>query len=138
MAGSRAGDPTGFGGGTVAGALVGGLAAYTLGYGYKKIKSNDGITRLQWHEKFLLDEWQACALRYLMIAHVGRCQGRWQEPIPAAWPAKWQKLIADWTHERNREISSALTNGDVTAIRPLMSALLHDSRQPALSGSGLK
>ncbi len=124
-----------FGGGTVAGALVGGFAAYALGYGYKKIKSNDGITRLQWHEKFLLDEWRAYALRYLMIAHVGRGQGRWQEPFPDKWPAKWQQLIADWTHQRNREISIALTKGDVTAIRPLLSALLHASLNQLYPGA---
>lgn len=115
-----------FGGGTVAGALIGGLAAYALGYGYKKMKGDDGINRLQWNKEFLLEEWKASALRYLMIAHVGRGQGRWQEPFPSAWPVQWKEFIDDWTKHRSKEISAALADGNVNAIHSLMESLLRE------------
>jgi hypothetical protein len=115
-----------FGGGTVAGAFIGGLAAYALGYGYQKMKGDDGVNRLQWSEKFLLDEWQASALRYLMIAHVGRGQGRWEEPIPSAWPAQWKKFIDDWTANHRKEISAALAASELDAIQALMESQLRE------------
>ncbi len=115
-----------FGGGAVAGALVGGLAAYAIGYGYKKMKGNDGINRLQWNNEFLLDEWKASALRYLMIAHVGRGQGQWQEPFPSAWPVRWKEFIDQWTKARNKEITTAMAEANVNAIRSVMESLLGD------------
>jgi hypothetical protein len=115
-----------FGGGAVAGGLLGGLAVYALGYGYQKIRGEDGVTRLQWSRDFLLDEWKASAMRYLMVAHFGRGQGQWQEPIPSSWPVQWKQHIDDWTERRKKEIDVALAAGDGATIRKLMESMLRE------------
>jgi hypothetical protein len=127
-----------FGGGAVAGGLLGGLAAYALGYGYQKIRGEDGVTRLRWSSDFLLDEWKASAMRYLMVAHFGRGQGQWQEPIPSSWPVQWKQHIDEWTERRKKEIDAALAAGDGTAIRQLMESMLGDILRrlyPEVSGA---
>ncbi len=113
-----------FGGGAVLGAIVGGVSAYALGQGYKKIKGDDGQTRIQWNNDFLIDEWKASAMRYMMIAHYGRGQGSWQEPIPESWPSRWQALIEQWTKEHQKDVANALTAADAEAISGLLKSLI--------------
>jgi hypothetical protein len=113
-----------FGGGAVLGAIVGGVSAYALGQGYKKIKGDDGQTRIQWNKDFLIDEWKASAMRYMMIAHYGRGQGSWQEPIPESWPTRWQALIEQWTKAHEKEIAQALIATDAEAISDLFKSMI--------------
>jgi hypothetical protein len=115
-----------FGGGAVLGAIVGGVSAYALGQGYKKIKGDDGQTRIQWNNDFLIDEWKASAMRYMMIAHYGRGQGSWQEPIPESWPSRWQALIEQWTKAHEKEIANALTAANAEAISDLLKTLIQE------------
>ena len=61
---------------------------------------------------------------YLMIAHAGRGQGRWQEPLPDAWPVQWKNRIDEWTNNQSKQISEALADSDVNAICALMGSLL--------------
>jgi hypothetical protein len=61
-----------------------------------------------------------------MIAHVGRGQGRWEEPIPSAWPARWKNFIDDWTANYSKEISAALATGELDAIQALMETQLRE------------
>jgi GTPase SAR1 family protein len=116
-----------FGGGAVAGGLLGGLAVYALGYGYKKISGEDGVTRLQWSREFMLDEWKASAMRYLMVAHFGRGQGQWQEPIPSSWPERWKQFIDEWTLRRKKDVDAALVSGDSPTIHRLLQTMLKDT-----------
>jgi hypothetical protein len=115
-----------FGGGAVAGALIGGLAAYALGRGFQKIKGQDGVTRLQWSREFLIDEWIATAMRYLTIAHFGRGQGQWQEPLDASLPQRWKELIDQWTKERSTQITTALSKANAGEIRTLLESMMRE------------
>lgn len=114
------------GGGTMAGMLAGGLGAYVLGFGYKKMKGDGGITCLQWSQEFLLEEWKASAMRYLMISHVGRGQGRWQEPFPSSWPLQWKEFIDVWTKKKNKEIAAALADSKEDVIHKLMESMIRE------------
>lgn len=114
------------GGGAIAGALVGGLAAYALGRGFQKVKGQDGMTRLQWSKEFLIEEWGAAGMRYLMVAHFGRGQGQWQEPLGASLPQRWKELIDQWTKERISAITTALSKANVDEIGTLLDNMIRE------------
>jgi hypothetical protein len=135
LADIQAGGMT-FGGGAAAGALIGGLAAYALGRGFRKVKGQDGATSLQWSKEFLIDEWIATAMRYLMIAHFGRGHGQWQEPLDASLPRRWKELIDQWTRERNPQIEAALTQANAGEIRTLMERMIVEVLERLYPGSG--
>ena len=96
-----------FGGGAVLGAILGGLGAYALGKGYRKLK-RDGQTVVEWDPEFKRDEWRAAAMRYLLVAHLGRGRGQWQEPLPQEQPALWKEKIDEWMARHSTEIGDAL------------------------------
>jgi predicted GTPase len=125
LADIKAGGMT-FGGGAVAGALIGGLAAYALGRGYQKIKVKDGAARLKWSEVFLIDEWLASGMRYLMIAHFGRGQGQWNEPLTESMPQRWKQSIDQWMDSKKADIKKALTEGQSTQVEALLESMIRD------------
>jgi hypothetical protein len=112
------------GGGALAGGLVGGLAAFGLGVGYQKYQGKDGVSRIHWSKDFLIEEWKASGMRYLMVAHFGRGQGSWQDPLPSSWPVRWRQLIDDWTTAREPEISAALTSSNTDRIQMCMEDMI--------------
>lgn len=115
-----------FGGGAAAGALIGGVTAYALGRGFQKVKGQDGATCLQWSKEFLIDEWIASSMRYLTIAHFGRGQGQWHEPLDASLPQRWKERIEQWTKEESRQITPALSKANAKEIKTLMESMIRD------------
>lgn len=115
------------GGGALLGAMLGGLGAYALGSGYRKLK-RDGQTVVEWDPGFKREEWRAAAMRYLLVAHLGRGRGQWQEPLPGEQPALWKEKIDDWMENHKAAIENALDaeNPDVAAIAVLMTRMLED------------
>ncbi len=134
LADIKAGGMT-FGGGAAAGALIGGLAAYALGRGFQKVKGQDGATRLQWSKEFLIDEWIATGMRYLTIAHFGRGQGQWQEPLDASLPKRWKELIDQWTKERRPQIITALSTANAEEIETLLENMIRKILDQLYPGS---
>lgn len=116
-----------FGGGAVLGAILGGLGAYALGQGYRKLK-RDGQTVVEWDPEFKLDEWRAAAMRYLLVAHLGRGRGQWQEPLPQEQPSLWKEKIDDWMARHKAEIEAALEpeKTDEGKIAVLLTWMLDD------------
>lgn len=108
-------------GGAVIGALVGGCGAYAFGYGFRRF---EGAVR--WRIEFLLDEWRAWAMRYLFVAHFGRGQGRWDEPLPSAWPSRWLMMIDEWTRRHHGEVKAALAESDAPQIHSLLGSMLRE------------
>ncbi len=126
LADIQAGGMT-FGGGAAAGAVIGGLAAYALGRGFQKVKGQDGAARLQWSKEFLIDEWIAMGMRYLTIAHFGRGQGQWQEPLDASLPERWKELIDRWTQEWNPQIITALSKANAGETNTLLDSMIRET-----------
>lgn len=110
----------------MAGGLLGGLAIYILGRGYQKIKGEDGVTRLQWSKEFLHDEWVAAGMRYMTIAHFGRGQGDFQEPLDTSLPPLWKGLIDKWTKEREKDITAALSEANTERVRTLLECMIRE------------
>lgn len=113
-----------FGGGAVAGAVLGGITAYALGRGYHKFKGQDGTARLRWSEEFLQDEWLAVGMRYLMIAHFGRGQGDWKDSVDGNIPQRWQQLIKQWMKGNNAEVAGALKESHSERIQQLLESMI--------------
>lgn len=123
LADIQAGGMT-FGGGAVAGAVLGGVTAYALGRGYKKIRGKDGETRLSWSQEFLTDEWVAYGMRYLMIAHFGRGQGQWNEPLSASIPQRWQQSITQWMQAHKTTVEKALTTSEPALVEQQLELMI--------------
>lgn len=122
LADVKAGGLT-FGGGTVAGAILGGMAFYALGYGFQKVRK-DGQTLMEWTPDFLLAEWKAAAMRYLCVAHLGRGRGHWEEPLPETLPARWKSAIDRWTNEREKEVHQTLSSANADAITAMLTRMI--------------
>ncbi len=122
LADFKAGGLT-FGGGTVAGATLGGMAFYALGYGFRKIRK-DGQTLMEWTPDFLVAEWKAAAMRYLCVAHMGRGRGHWEEPLPETLPGRWKSAIERWTSGREKEVNHTLASANPSAITALISLMI--------------
>lgn len=116
-----------FGGGAVAGAILGGLGAYALGKGYRKFK-HDGKAVVEWDPAFKLEEWRATAMRYLLVAHLGRGRGQWQEPLPDKQPALWKEKIDAWMGTHKDAITNALDpeKADGNLIATLLTRMMDE------------
>lgn len=113
-----------FGGGAVTGAMLGGITAYALGRGYHKFTGKDGEARLSWSQEFLIDEWIACGMRYLMIAHFGRGQGQWNERISESMPQRWKQSIDRWMESNKSHVSKALAAHETTQVETLLESMI--------------
>jgi hypothetical protein len=74
-----------FGGGVVAGAILGALGGAGLGQGIRLVRG-ERVPSASWSEPFLRDLCRRTVLRYLAIAHFGRGRGGYEEvELPDAW-----------------------------------------------------
>jgi nucleoside 2-deoxyribosyltransferase len=117
-----------FGGGAVLGAVGGGLAAYALGYGYRMGRGDDGCARMSWSAGFLRDELKAAGMRYLIVAHMGRGRGRWEEPLSGELPDRWRESIEGWIAANRGRIDRAfVASGDergASRLEAIVSSML--------------
>ncbi|MEP7057862.1 MAG: GTPase domain-containing protein [Caldimonas sp.] len=76
-----------FGGGLLAGGVLGALGAAGLAHGVNKVRGTDR-SWLAWNGDALQQILEAQLLRYLAVAHFGRGRGAWSDDAaPAHWPA---------------------------------------------------
>jgi hypothetical protein len=82
-----------FGGGAVAGGLLGAAGAAGLAKGYNLVRGAE-TAAVRWSPEFLSSLAEAALLRYLAVAHFGRGRGRWQESeAPRFWKEEVEAVI---------------------------------------------
>jgi hypothetical protein len=83
-----------FGGGMVAGALLGALGGAGLTHAYQLVQGED-LPGIRWSEGFLRDLARQTVLRYLAIAHFGRGRGGYSEvELPEGWRSLVDGILA--------------------------------------------
>lgn len=92
-----------FGGGAVAGGILGAAGAGTLAKGYNLVRGNANIS-IRWTDDFLLGLVQSAILRYLAVAHFGRGRGSWKE---SEAPVAWQQIVQSHLTKRKQSLTSA-------------------------------
>jgi hypothetical protein len=108
-----------FGGGAVAGAILGASGAKLLARGYNLVRgqAEDG---LRWAEPMLITFARLALLRYLAVAHHGRGRGHFAEgEDPASWIAALD--AAFMPHEA--ELREALAGTDADALRTCLTRI---------------
>jgi len=93
-----------FGGGAVAGGLLGAMGAAGLAKGYNLVRGAETPT-VRWATAFLVDLVKGALMRYLAVAHFGRGRGRWQD---SEAPAFWRDVVEAVVGERRRSLESAI------------------------------
>ena len=78
-----------FGGGAVAGALLGAAGAMGLRRGFQVVRA-DQVPEVRWAAEFLDQLLRQSLLRYLAVAHFGRGRGEWRE---TGNPERWNALV---------------------------------------------
>ena len=79
-----------FGGGMVAGALLGAFGGAGIARGFNTIRGRNEAL-LRWDNAFLDEQVASALLRYLAIAHYGRGRGDWRAQ---EYPDFWRALVA--------------------------------------------
>lgn len=112
-----------FGGGVVAGAILGALGGAGLAKGYREL-SGEKTPAVAWSPPFLDELTEQLLLRYLAVAHFGRgrgtfqkdeAQGRWREAVERQLSRQHGALQGAWK-ESQRGSHEALTE----RLRPVM------------------
>jgi len=93
-----------FGGGAVAGGVLGAVGAAGLAKGYNVVRGA-GAAALRWSPGFLHDLVKAALLRYLAVAHFGRGRGRWQD---CEAPEFWKQVVDAAAGSRREALERAL------------------------------
>lgn len=93
-----------FGGGAVAGGILGAVGAAGLAKGYNLVRGADRPT-VRFSPAFLADLVRGALLRYLAVAHFGRGRGRWQE---SEAPAFWKDEVGIIVESRRRQLDEAI------------------------------
>lgn len=108
-----------FGGGAVAGAILGATAAKLAAKGFNRIRDDTG-DGLRWSSDMLFTFARLALLRYLAVAHHGRGRGRF---AAAAEPASWTAALDSALQTVEPELRAALDQADEPALRrPLATA----------------
>jgi hypothetical protein len=100
-----------FGGGAVAGGLLGAFGAAGLAKGYNLVRGA-GQPAVRWSPDFLRDLVKSALLRYLAVAHFGRGRGRWQE---SEAPRYWQDEVARVVDAASPRVDQAIRQDDAAA-----------------------
>jgi hypothetical protein len=83
-----------FGGGAVAGAILGALGAAGLAQAYQLVGGDDATVR--WSSDFLASLRRDALRRYLAVAHFGRGRGAWRESDrPDRWTEPVERALAE-------------------------------------------
>ena len=93
-----------FGGGAVAGALLGVAGATGLRRGYQIVRGR-GEPAVQWARDFLEQLARQSALRYLAVAHFGRGRGEWRD---TGNPERWNSIIETALGMRSRDLDRGI------------------------------
>jgi len=102
-----------FGGGAVAGAILGASGATLVAKGYNLLQQ-DAHAFLRWSPEMLLSFVRLALLRYLAVAHFGRGRGGFRE---AAYPDAWPPLLDAVMAPRMEAVRTALEAVNATALR---------------------
>lgn len=92
-----------FGGGAVAGGLIGAAGAGSLAKGYNLIRGQAEMS-VKWTESFLIGLVQSAALRYLAVAHYGRGRGPWVE---SEAPVHWKDIVHEEMEDHKQSLRAA-------------------------------
>jgi len=114
-----------FGGGAVAGGVLGAVGAAGLAKGYNVVRGADEAS-LRWSPGFLHDLVKAALLRYLAVAHFGRGRGRWQD---SEAPGSWKGIVDAAAEARRTPLEQALRRRDAGAEERLSAELTRLSRE---------
>ncbi|MEO2169418.1 MAG: DUF3482 domain-containing protein, partial [bacterium] len=122
-----------FGGGAVAGAILGAAGAVSLRRGYQFVKA-EASQEVRWGGDFLDQLLRQLLLRYLAVAHFGRGRGEWRDTgNPEHWDSLVEEAIAGqreaWT--RLFEAARSLPEADEATGKALQ-VLLHSTLLDAL------
>ncbi len=122
-----------FGGGAVAGAILGASGAKLLARGYNLINRDDHDL-LRWSPDMLKSFVRLALLRYLAVAHYGRGRGSFAD---SAQPETWPEALTVALAPRSSDFEAALATGDERALHRLLKAsaesvlaALHPSAAP--------
>jgi hypothetical protein len=115
-----------FGGGAVAGALLGAAGAAGLRKGYQFVRGDD-VQQVRWSTEFLKTLYRQSILRYLAVAHFGRGRGAWRE---TGNPERWSGLVEAALEGRQETLASAVEqareDGETEGFSPLTKSTLLD------------
>lgn len=78
-----------FGGGAVAGALLGAAGAMGLRKGFQFVRGEE-VPEVRWAAEFVDQLLRQSIMRYLAVAHFGRGRGEWRE---TGNPEHWKALV---------------------------------------------
>ncbi len=101
----KAGGMT-FGGGAVAGSLLGGLGAFGLAKGFNLTKGKEN--QLRWTRQHFLEQVQFALLSYLAVAHFGRGRGVWEDTEA---PREWREVVTQIIEVRRGKFESIWKRG---------------------------
>jgi hypothetical protein len=120
-----------FGGGAVAGAILGAAGAMSLRKGYQIVRG-DEAQRVRWALEFLDQLLRQSLLRYLAVAHFGRGRGEWRD---TGNPERWSALVESALAPREGRFAAAVTGlrGDATESAAVIEKRLTDLVREALS-----
>lgn len=102
-----------FGGGAVAGAILGASGAKLLAKGYNLINQDDQDL-LRWSPDMLMSFVRLALLRYLAVAHYGRGRGTFAE---AAHPEVWPSALSTTLAPREEAIRQAISADDEAGLQ---------------------
>lgn len=127
-----------FGGGVLAGAILGALGAAGLAKGYQLVRG-DKVPAVAWSEDFLRQLTVQGMLRYLAVAHFGRGRGDFQSEDASK---RWLDAVAsvlraeqsDWDGARRRLAAQAETLDPEKAWKLLRPAVDQSLRKVLLRG----
>jgi len=118
-----------FGGGAIAGMLLGGATTYALAKGYNLTQTGNNMVR--WTEAQFFSQLEFVAMLYLGVAHFGRGRGVWQDP--ANNPSHWEKTLEKAIQERKSDWSKLWKKGGVTANKEKLEKAVGKSLRKLLS-----
>ena len=115
-----------FGGGAVAGALLGAAGAAGLRKGYQFVRGDD-VQQVRWSAEFLKTLYRQSILRYLAVAHFGRGRGAWRETgNPERWSGLVEKALADRQQTLASAVEQAREDQDNEGFAPITKSTLLD------------
>jgi hypothetical protein len=123
-----------FGGGVIAGGILGALGGSALAKGYRLV-AGDQEPYVRWTEAFLDTLCLQVALRYLAVAHYGRGRGRYRDlEQPAHWNEAMRRALEPIRPRLHSLWSLAETQGREALVRveSELDAILRDSLRQVL------
>ena len=118
-----------FGGGAIAGMLLGGATTYALAKGYNLTRTGSNMVR--WTEAQFMSQLKFVAMLYLGVAHFGRGRGVWRDTENN--PSHWEKTIEKGIEESKVEWSKHWRKGGVSADEEKLEKAVRKSLEKLLS-----